>query len=197
MSNYTNFTRDRIIARKTGLEGGYVNDPADRGGETNHGITIATARSYGYTGPMRDLSKETATEIYVKMYWDKMRLDQIHAVSPVLADRMMDFGINAGTGTAVKWLQRILNVLNNQGKQWPDITADGAMGPRTLNALNSLVTRRGQEGVQCVLLALIGSQTTHYITISESRETNERFTYGWLNRVRSEMGSYNDAIRGN
>lgn len=35
------------------LEGGYVNNPADRGGATNWGITEATARAFGYKGDTR------------------------------------------------------------------------------------------------------------------------------------------------
>lgn len=192
----TSYTKEAIIARKTSLEAGYVNNPNDRGGETNHGITIAVARQYGFTGNMRDLPRSTALEIYDKLYWGKMKLDDVHAIDPLLADRMLDFGINAGTGVPVKWLQRILNVLNNQQKQWPDITADGAMGPRTLNAIRSLVQRRGNEGLQNLLMALISCQINHYIIISENREANETFTYGWLNRVRAELGGYFDTIRG-
>ena len=35
-----------IVAR----EGGYVNDPDDPGGATNHGITLATLQRHGHSG---------------------------------------------------------------------------------------------------------------------------------------------------
>ena len=55
------------------LEGGYVNDPKDPGGETNHGVTKKVAQShkevlakeYGWDGTMKGLTKEMAAEIYI------------------------------------------------------------------------------------------------------------------------------------
>ena len=43
-----------------GNEGGYSNNPKDPGGETMWGITARVARAAGYTGPMRDLPRDTA-----------------------------------------------------------------------------------------------------------------------------------------
>ena len=60
---------DKAFARTVGIEGGYSNDPDDSGGETNWGITKATAVAYGYTGPMRDMPRETAHGIYLNGWW--------------------------------------------------------------------------------------------------------------------------------
>ncbi len=47
-------------------EGGYVNNPADRGGVTKYGITEAVARANGFKGNMRDLPLDVAKAIYKK-----------------------------------------------------------------------------------------------------------------------------------
>ena len=44
-------------------EGGYVNNPADRGGATKYGITEAVARQNGYKGHMKDLPESLARDI--------------------------------------------------------------------------------------------------------------------------------------
>jgi len=49
-------------------EGGYVNNPADKGGPTNFGITEAVARAQGYAGSMQSLPREEAAEIYTRLY---------------------------------------------------------------------------------------------------------------------------------
>lgn len=48
---------DTAFDRLLGNEGGYVNNPADPGGETNWGVTVAVARASGYTGAMRDMTR--------------------------------------------------------------------------------------------------------------------------------------------
>jgi hypothetical protein len=52
---------------------------------------------------------------------------------------------------------------------------------KSLSARNALITKRGRGPAVTVLLyALVGMQANHYITISEEREENEDFTFGWF-----------------
>lgn len=163
------------------VEGGYVNDPADSGGETNFGITEEVARAFGYTGDMRDMPRATAFDIYAARYWDAVRGDELAALSEPVAFEVVDTGVNMGQGRAVTFLQRSLNVLNVGGKLYPDLTVDGLAGPMTTNALRQYLAVR-DEGA--LLKALNCLQGAAYIELAERREKDERFVYGWLrNRV--------------
>lgn len=184
------WSMEGIIRAKVAIEAGYVNDPDDLGGETIWGITKATALEYGYKGNMRDMTQATAIAIYKKLWWDRMRLDQIFAWNPLLADRMFDFGINAGRANCIKSLQEILNVLNNEGKLYADIDADGGIGALTMSALQGFLKARGLDGFNRLMFALTCHQVTYYTRISQSRPKNEKFTYGWYDRVYREMGDY-------
>ncbi len=190
MAAVARFSKEGIIRAKTAIEAGYVNNPNDLGGETNHGITIATAREFGYKGNMRDLTVEQALDIYDRGWWQRMRLDQILAMNVMLADRLFDFGINAGRANAIKSLQRILNVLNRQGKLYSDIDADGGIGTLTLTALAGFIKARGADGLNRLMFALTCHQVAYYTEISEKRVQNEEFTYGWYDRVYREMPDY-------
>lgn len=168
---------DGIIAR----EGGYVNDPSDSGGETNWGITVATARAYGYTGPMAAMPRAVAEAIYSRRFWDDLRLDAVEALSPQVAAEVADSAVNCGPVRAVEWLQRSLDALNGGGTLYPDVDVDGRMGPATIGALAAYLRARGPgEGSTVLLRALNGLQTVHYLDLAARREKDKRFVYGWL-----------------
>jgi lysozyme family protein len=97
-------------------EGGYTNNPDDKGGETNFGITAAVARAFGYTGPMGSMTQQVARDIYAQRYWHQPRFDDVDMVSELVAEELLDTGVNMGTATAGKFLQRALNVLNQGDK---------------------------------------------------------------------------------
>ena len=103
------------------IEGGYVNDSADSGGATRYGITEAVARRYGYTYKMESLPRSLAFEIYSKRYWDSLNLDEVEKLSHMIAKELADTGVNMGVGRAAEFIQRSLNVLNNNGKFYNDI----------------------------------------------------------------------------
>ncbi len=173
-------TKDDIFNDILSKEGGYVNNPNDKGGPTNWGITQAVARAHGYVGDMRNLTRDQALAIYEADYWYGPRFDQISAVSPAIAAELCDTGVNMGPSVPVKWFQRWLNVFNNQQKFYPDLVADGQIGPRSISALKSYLAARGKEGEEVMLRALNCSQGQRYLELAESRPANESFVYGWV-----------------
>ncbi|EPA9107512.1 glycoside hydrolase family 108 protein [Acinetobacter nosocomialis] len=172
---------DDLIKR----EGGYVNNPNDRGGATNYGITEAVARVNGWKGPMRDLPLDLAKQIYKQQYWINPRFDQVNTLSPLIAEELLDTGVNCGVAFAKPLLQRALNLLNNQGKGgWPDLAVDGIYGSATLGALKIFLTKRGKDGEKVMLKVLNIMQGQRYIEICERNPMQEQFFYGWIsNRI--------------
>jgi lysozyme family protein len=165
-------------------EGGYVNHPADRGGPTNWGITEAVARRQGYVGDMRALPRRDAAAIYRRLYWFKPRFDAVSERAPALAAELFDTGINMGTGTATAFLQRALNALNREAKDYSDLAVDRSIGPATLAALDAFLKKRGKAGQAVLLKAVEALQGAHYLNIAETRPSQEAFVYGWLaNRI--------------
>jgi lysozyme family protein len=196
-------TRESIIADKTAVEAGYVNDPNDLGGETNCGITKETAYDpayrdlwdhFGWDGNMKTLPKELAYAIYTRGWWNKMLLDDVLEFYPMLADRLFDFAINAGRVNCGKAFQRVLNALNRQQKDYPDLVVDGGVGNVTIQAFKAYVTKNGAEGAAKLTMMMFSMQNYHYVAISEAREKNETFTNGWVNRVWRDFKIYADSL---
>ena len=133
---------DELIAR----EGGYSNRGADKGGETNYGVTMAVARANGYIGDMRALPRELAASIYTRQYWTDPGFDKLAVVCEPVAAELFDTGVNCGVGFAKPLIQRALNLLNRQGQDYPDITVDGVIGSSTVSALRSFLGKRGKPG---------------------------------------------------
>lgn len=149
---------DCIFAR----EGGYVNDPHDRGGPTNLGITQATLSAYRgrkvSIDEVKKLGKNEARIIYRTQYWDTVRGDEL----PLGLDLMVfDMSVNSGPSEAAKTLQRVLGV-----------TADGVIGLKTMDAIS-----KGKA--DSLILAYYKERLAFYKQISTWR----RFGEGWTNRL--------------
>jgi len=173
--------KSNIINHIIEIEGGYVNDPSDSGGETNYGITKKVARSYGYIGEMKDLPRQVAFNIYSAEYWDKLKLDQIEEKSPAIAKELADTAINCGVSFAAKSLQDWLNTLNNKGELYDDIVVDGGIGNNTIKAcMEYWLLRVDDDGEYVLLTALNSEQVVRYKELSKRYVKNERYTYGWI-----------------
>lgn len=107
-------------------EGGYVNNPKDPGGRTNLGVTQKVWETWvGHhviEADMRTLTPADVAPMYKAKYWDLIKGDQL----PLGVDyAVFDAAVNSGVGRAVKLLQKAAGV-----------TADGVIGPATLQAVN-------------------------------------------------------------
>ena len=133
-----------IVSAVFVMEGGYVNDPRDPGGETNHGITVAVARDHGYTGAMKELTQEQASEIYITSYIEKPNYVEIISLSPAVGQKLVDAGVNAGTTRSSRWFQTALNSLSRGGVDYPNVTVDGRIGTGTITSYKGLQNKRGR-----------------------------------------------------
>ncbi|HHW13511.1 MAG TPA: hypothetical protein GXX28_01085 [Firmicutes bacterium] len=145
-------------------EGGYVNDPADPGGETKYGIS---KRSYPDLD-IKNLTRGQAIAIYRRDWWDRLRLGEIE--DPDLAAKVFDLAVNVGAGTGIMLLQRALTAAGHP------VSVDGVVGPATLAAANS-------ADPKAVLAALRSEAAGHYRLLIAKNPALVKFRDGWLNRA--------------
>lgn len=174
-----------------GIEGGYNDRAADRGGATNYGISLATLKRQ----PDGDLNgdgvidkedvklidKPYAMKVAKRGYWDLVWGDRI--VDQEVAYILFDIGYNSGPETAVKYIQRIYNAFMNFGKDGKLISNDGIMGPETFRALEWLISKLGHDVLIKVLKSL---QTEKYLRIVEGDKVKMdqvKNLRGWFNRM--------------
>lgn len=173
-----------LLAALIDKEGGYVDHPADRGGPTRWGIIQAVARKNGYNGDMRTMPRAEAERIYRACYWEHTHFDAIAPIASEIAGELFDAGVNMGPAVATRFLQRALNALNRNGRDYSDVTLDGLIGPATIGALEKYLARRGRKGETVLLKAMQALRGERYIALTESRPANEAFAFGWLaNRI--------------
>lgn len=180
---------NEIIDNILKIEGSkYTNDPADRGGPTKYGITQRTLAAYrGHPVTPADvaaLTEADARTIYYQRYVVDPGFDQVLKLSERIGEELVDSGVNCGVARAAEWLQRSLNVLNREAGDYPDIKVDADIGPGTLGALRSYLTRRGAVGETVMLRTLNALQGGHYLNLAERDRSQEKYFFGWLaNRV--------------
>lgn len=149
---------DDAFEKLVGHEGGYVDDRRDKGGETKFGIS---ARSY----PGEDIAGmtlERAKTIYARDYWGPAGCDALPDAAKL---QVFDMAVNSGVKTAVRTLQRAVGA-----------TADGVLGPLTLQAIQSMPAPRFVARFNGARLAYMAALTDW-----------PAFGRGWANRIAANL----------
>jgi lysozyme family protein len=141
-----------VLAKE--IEGGYVNDPRDPGGETNFGIS---KRSYPRVN-IKELTREEAVAIYHRDYWQAVKAQ---SMPPMIAVAAFDAAVNQGVSAAARLLQKAAGV-----------TADGQIGPVTLKAIHD-------ADPETLLVEFLGWRLHRYSNTNNAMT----YMRGWANRI--------------
>ena len=142
-------------------EGGYVDDPDDRGGATNFGITEATLASWrGHPitpDDVRAMTVDEAKAIYQANYYNPAHGPDLPAGLDLMA---FDAAVNSGVGRAIMLLQAAVGT-----------PVDGHYGPNTAAAVARTPARQ----------AIDAFHAAHEV-FYQGRATFWKFGKGWLAR---------------
>ena len=170
-----------IVAR----EGGWVNDPADPGGATNHGVTLATLRRVrmDLTGDarvteadLRRLTADQAAQVFIQHYF---RAPRINELPPALQPSVFDMEVNAGA-QAIRILQRLLTEMGHPCEP------DGALGPQTIAAAQAAAALAPDHIADAYGIA----RRNYYYALGDVRPASRKFCRrrdggkgGWIVRA--------------
>lgn len=150
---------DNILRR----EGGYSNNPLDKGGRTDKGISEKANPEAWADGVVTDAE---ARAIYEQKYVKGPGFDKIN--DPKLREQLIDFGVNSGPMIAIKKLQELLHV-----------PADGVLGPKTLSVLPNPLEYASRD----LNNALVGARIRMIGKIVTNVPSQLKYLNGWLNRA--------------
>jgi len=187
-----------IAAEIVRREGGYVNDPDDPGGATNHGVTIHTMRRLGLdltadgkidAQDVRVLRQDQAIEIFIKHYFDG---PNIRALPRVFQASVFDMYVNAGSH-AVKILQLLFNAMRI------DVDVDGVIGPLTIAAAQKAAEAAPDHLADAYAIA----RRNYYYGLADGRVASRKYARrrdggkgGWITRAEAFLSPrfhYTDA----
>lgn len=151
----------------------YTNHPADRGGPTKYGITLATLRDqpgYGHAAPIdiQKLTEDQATEIYLRIYAAPYKALSNEAI--------FEFVVNGAVQHGVRGMNKII-----QRAVKTDV--DGVLGTRSWREIQSLE----QKDPVALLAGIVAERCGYYANILSSDHSQRVFAAGWFNRIAKDL----------
>lgn len=157
-------------------EGGYVNDPADSGGETNRGVTWEYFQEVARPALGISPSKSAFLQLQpvqvmqiLSHFWNTSEAYKIN--DQALAVSYADAAWHSGKYTATWHLQQAINQAGSR------IGIDGDFGGETERGANQVGGK--------ALPAFLAIREDFYRRLAVSRPKDQKFLKGWLNRLNS------------
>lgn len=186
----------RAVRHVLGIEGGFVNDPVDRGGATKFGISLRFLVSEGKidldgdgradfdldmdgdidVADIRKLTVGDAIFLYHRCFWQRLDAE---AIAAPIGEMMFDQAVNGGLVAARKLLQRAINFLIQSTARSP-LTVDGRIGAQTLEALAYAIDYFGMDRLVLSYRRVVKDR---YREIVAANPSQRRFLNGWLRRA--------------
>lgn len=185
------------------FEGGYDNDPDDRGGETYAGIARKFFPSWqgwkiidkikrsnqskaaiNQAAKADHLLRDYVRAWYKTTWFDALGLGEL---PQPLANEIFEQSVNLGKSGSGKKVQIICNAYNYQPgakKLFADLKVDGAIGPKTLAALKIILANKANA--ESLVHALNCMQGAHYLELAAKKFTQRKYTVGWMKRTHCE-----------
>lgn len=182
---------DKLLPYILKWEGGFVNDPTDKGGATNKGVTIATWKQCGYDKngdgkiDVTDLKLISNADVRDRVlrphYWNRWKADGIK--SQKVANILVDWVWGSGSH-GIKIPQTLLGV-----------AADGIVGPKTIAAVNNANPDKLFDSIYKARETFLRNLANKSVAAYEKKiarkatekellkYTQKRFLKGWLNRL--------------
>lgn len=185
------------------IEGGHVNDPIDRGGETKFGISLRFLAAEGVFdedgdgkadfdldmdddidgADIRALTIGDAIYLYHRCFWVTLKAETFP--QPV-GEMMFDQGVNGGMVAARKLLQRAINsvllLIPGSKKGVALLQVDGVIGNATQDCLRQVLDFPGL-GLPALVTAYRDAVRERYRAIVRRYPSQQRFLRGWLARA--------------
>jgi lysozyme family protein len=173
---------DAIVKDTIRKEGKFSDDPFDKGGPTNYGVSLRYARGKGLVLDLdkdgdvdRDdillVTPQIAYDLFLEDFYYDPRIDQLpDAIEPLL----FDWAVNGGPDAPIRSLQRVIGDLSTER-----IAVDGRIGPITRAAAERCWASYGNF----FLNRLVNERLQFHSRIAKTDPTQRRFLNGWLART--------------
>ena len=188
---------EHAFAELLGIEGGFVDDPVDRGGATKYGISLRFLKAEGAIdedldgyadfdldmdgdidgADIRKLTVGDAKSLYKRSFWQALECESFPRP---IGEMLFDQGVNGGNHAAKKLLQQAINAVLRAGRyRTIPLKVDGQIGDLTRRSFQSMWERHPEQ----LVIEYREAVKDRYVAIVRRNPSQAKFLKGWLNRA--------------